>query len=179
MALSKSLLKSIALRGDSDPGSLLMLANAEICRDNAESFFVTAFAGLLDVRSGALAFCNAGHEPPIACRPGSVPERVEHSGGPPLCVLEGFEYPSGHRLLEAGEWLCVLTDGVTEAMNAAGEFYGAARLHAVLKPLASAAPDAIVAAVRADVRKFTGTTEQSDDLTLLCVRWNGAAASGR
>jgi serine phosphatase RsbU (regulator of sigma subunit) len=94
-------------------------------------------------------------------------------------VLEGFEYPSGHRLLEAGEWLCVLTDGVTEAMNAAGEFYGAARLHAVLKPLASAAPDAIVAAVRADVRKFTGTTEQSDDLTLLCVRWNGAAASGR
>ncbi len=179
MALSKSLLKSIALRGPRDPGSLLTLANAEICRDNAESFFVTAFAGLLDVRSGALAFCNAGHEPPIACRPGSVPERVEHSGGPPLCVLEGFEYPSGHRILEAGEWLCVLTDGVTEAMNAAGEFYGAARLHAVLKPLSSAAPDAVVAAVRADVRKFTGTTEQSDDLTLLCVRWNGAAASGR
>ena len=179
MALSKSLLKSIALRGPGDPGSLLMRANAEICRDNAESFFVTAFAGLLDVRSGALAFCNAGHEPAIACRPGGVPERVEHSGGPPLCVLEGFEYPSGHRVLEAGEWLCVLTDGVTEAMNAAGEFYGVARLHAVLKPLSSAAPDAVVAAVRADVRKFTGTTEQSDDLTLLCVRWNGAAASGR
>jgi len=157
MALSKSLLKSIALRGPGDPGSLLRLANAEICRDNAESFFVTAFAGLLDVRSGALAFCNAGHEPPIACRPGSVPERVEHSGGPPLCVLEGFEYPSGHRVLAAGEWLCVLTDGVTEAMNAAGEFYGVARLHAVLKPLSSAAPDAVVAA----------------------VRWNGAAASGR
>ncbi len=179
MALSKSLLKSIALRSRSDPGALLMLANAEICRDNAESFFVSAFAGLLDVRSGALAFCNAGHEPPIACRPGSVPERLEHSGGPPLCVLEGFEYPSAHRILEAGEWLCVLTDGVTEAMNAAGEFYGAARLHAVLKPLSSAAPDAVVAAVRADVRKFTGTTQQSDDLTLLCVRWNGAAASAR
>jgi len=179
MALSKSLLKSIALRSRGDPGALLMLANAEICRDNAESFFVTAFAGLLDVRSGALAFCNAGHEPPIACRPGSVPERLEHSGGPPLCVLEGFEYPSAHRILEAGEWLCVLTDGVTEAMNAAGEFYGAARLHAVLKPLASAAPDAVVGAVLADVRKFTGTTQQSDDLTLLCVRWNGAAASAR
>jgi serine phosphatase RsbU (regulator of sigma subunit) len=179
MALSKSLLKSIALRGPSDPGSLLMLANAEISRDNAESFFVTAFAALLDVRTGALAFCNAGHEPPIACRPGSAPERVEHSGGPPLCVMDGFEYPSAQRRMKAGEWLCVLTDGVTEAMNAAGEFYGTTRLHAVLKPLSSAAPDVVIAAVREDVRKFTGATEQSDDLTLLCVRWNGAAASGR
>ena len=178
MALSKSLLKSIALRSGEDPGSILMLASAEIGRDNPESFFVTAFAGLLDVRTGALDFCNAGHEPPIACRPGGALERVEHAGGPPLCVIDGFEYPSAHRSLEAGEWLCVLTDGVTEAMNAEGEFYGTARLHAVLKPLSSAAPDAVVAAVREDVRRFTGAIEQSDDLTLLCVRWNGAA-SGR
>jgi serine phosphatase RsbU (regulator of sigma subunit)/CHASE2 domain-containing sensor protein len=174
MALSKSLLKSIALRAESlDPGAILMRASAEISRDNPESLFVTAFAGILDTRTGSLAFCNAGHEPPFACAPGAVPEIVEHAGGPPLCVIEGFDYPSGHRALAPGEWLCVVTDGVTEAMNPRNELYGAARLKALLAGLVQAPPDAIVTAIGDDVRRFAGAAEQSDDLTLLCVRWNG------
>jgi len=176
MALSKSLLKSIALRAENlDPGAILMRASAEINRDNPESLFVTAFAGILDVRTGALAFCNAGHEPPFACVPGGVLEILEHSGGPPLCVIEGFEYPSGHRAMAPGEWLCVVTDGITEAMNPRGELYGAARLKSLLGRLGSAAPGEIVAAIGGDVRQFAGTGEQSDDLTLLCVRWNGVS----
>jgi len=89
-------------------------------------------------------------------------------------VLENYGYPGGRRSLVPGEWLCVLTDGVTEAMDAAGALYGAARLQASLGLLADAAPDRIVAAVRDDVRRFAGAAEQSDDLTLLCLRWNGA-----
>ncbi len=174
MALSKSLLKSIALRAESlDPGAILLRASAEISRDNPESLFVTAFAGILDTRTGGLAFCNAGHEPPLACIPGGAPEIVEHAGGPPLCVIEGFDYPTGHRALAPGEWLCVVTDGVTEAMNPHNELYGAARLKALLGRLSSASPDAVVAAISDDVRRFAGTAEQSDDVTLLCVRWNG------
>lgn len=176
MALSKSLLKSIALRGGDDPAAILMRANAEIARDNPESLFITAFAGLLDARSGVLDFCNAGHEPPFACRPGGAPERLEHSGGPPLCVMENFEYPRGHRNLAPGEWLCVVTDGVTEAMSTDGALYGSARLRALLERLPpDASPPAVVAAVRDDVRRFAGAAEPSDDLTLLCVRWNGAS----
>jgi adenylate cyclase len=178
MALSKSLLKSIALRSESfDPGTILMRASAEISRDNPESLFVTAFAGILDTRTGGLAFCNAGHEPPLACVPGAAPETLEHSGGPPLCVIEGFGYPTAHRVLAPGEWLCVVTDGVTEAMNPRLELYGAARLKALLGRLASAAPDAIVASIGDDVRRFAGAAEQSDDVTLLCVRWNGATGA--
>jgi adenylate cyclase len=174
MALSKSLLKSVALRSETlDPGAILMRASAEISRENPESLFVTAFAGILDMRTGALAFCNAGHEPPLALVPGGAPEVVEHSGGPPLCVIEGFEYPSAHRTMAPGEWLCVVTDGITEAMNPQGELYGAARLKTLLARLGPAAPDAIVAAIGEDVRTFAGTAEQSDDLTLLCIRWNG------
>ena len=174
MALSKSLLKSVALRSESlEPGAILMHASAEISRENPESLFVTAFAGILDTRTGALAFCNAGHEPPLALVPGGAPEAVEHAGGPPLCVIEGFEYPSGHRTMAPGERLCVVTDGITEAMNPRGELYGAARLKALLAGLGSAAPDAIVTALGNDVREFAGTAEQSDDLTLLCIRWNG------
>lgn len=179
MALAKALIKSIALRADNpDPGAILVRANAEIGRDNPESLFVTVFAGLLDTRTGSLAFCNAGHEPPLACAPEASPQVVEHAGGPPLCVIEGFEYPSGHRSLVRGEWLCVVSDGVTEAMNPRSELYGAARLKALLGREQSAAPDAIVAAITEDVRRFAGTAEQSDDLTLLCVRWNGAAGGG-
>jgi adenylate cyclase len=179
MALAKSLLKSLALRAESlDPGAIFVRASAEISRDNPESLFITAFAGILDVRTGVLAFCNAGHEPPLACVPGREPELVEHSGGPPLCVLEGFDYPSGHRVLVPGEWLCVVTDGVTEAMNPRRELYGAARLRALLGDLKSGSAQETVAAIGADVRRFTSGAEPSDDLTLLCVRWNGAAGTG-
>jgi adenylate cyclase len=178
MALAKSLLKSIALRdGGDDPAPIVARANAEISRDNAESLFVTVFAGLLDLRNGRLAYCSAGHEPPIACQPGSAPQRLMHSGGPPLCVIREFPYSSGVVELAPGGWLCVVTDGVTEAMNPRQELYGSARLLSRLVGCASLEPQALVHAVRDDVRAFTAGAEPSDDLTLLCVRWNGP--SGR
>ncbi len=176
MALSKSLLKSIALRAEDEPAAIVERANAEISRDNPESLFVTAFAGVLDARSGNLAFCNAGHEPPAVCSPGEAPKRVMHSGGPPLCVMRDYAYSSDQVNLAQGGWLCVVTDGVTEAMNARGELYGSARLLSLLRGLESAAPDAVIAAVRDDVRRFAGGAEQSDDVTLLCVRWTGNAS---
>jgi len=172
MALSKSLLKSLALRGARDPAEIFNQANAEISRDNPESLFVTAFAGVLDARNGRLAFCSAGHEPPVACQPGGAPQRLMQSGGPPLCVIRDFAYSASELELETGGWLCVVTDGVTEAMNERGELYGAARLLETVRGLAE--PGAIAAAVRDDVRRFAGKAEQSDDLTLLCVRRSGA-----
>jgi serine phosphatase RsbU (regulator of sigma subunit) len=177
MALSKTLLKSAARRGD-DVGALMVRANTEVSRENPESLFVTAFAGILDVRSGTLEFCNAGHEPPFARRPGGALQRIEHLGGPPLCVIENYAYPVERRQVAPGEWLCVVTDGVTEAMNPQGELYGAPRLQAVLRALAdNATPTEVIAAVRADVRAFVGAAVPSDDLTLLCVRWNGGQAA--
>lgn len=171
MALAKSLLKSIALRKGADPGAILTRASREIARDNPEAFFVTAFAGILDARSGELEFCNAGHEPPWLCRAGAAPERLEHPGGPPLCVLVGFAYPTARYRLSAGESLCVVTDGVTEAMDRAGAFYGSERLRAVLQRQPS------VEAVRADVQAFVQRAEQADDITLLCVRINSGSGS--
>jgi serine phosphatase RsbU (regulator of sigma subunit) len=95
------------------------------------------------------------------------------SGGPPLCVIRDFQYSSSSVELEPGGWLCAVTDGVTEAMNERGELYGSARLLQALAPLAGAAPEAILAAVRDDVRRFAGAAEQSDDVTLVCVRLSG------
>jgi len=174
MALSKSLLKSIALRqSEADPGAMLTLANAEIGRDNPESLFVTAYAGVLDTRTGGLAFSNAGHEPALSLREGSPPEVLEHSGGPPLCVIEGFQYPTAHRQLAPGETLCVVTDGVTEAMNPRGELYGSKRVRLLVAAGTDANPRKLVDALAADVRRFADGAEQADDITLLGVRWNG------
>jgi serine phosphatase RsbU (regulator of sigma subunit) len=120
-------------------------------------------------------FCNAGHEPPVASLIGETPQRIGQSGGPPLCVIEGFAYSSTKLKLGKGGWFCVVTDGVTEAMNPRSELYGSARLLETVRALNAPAPQAVVQALRDDVRRFAGIAEQSDDLTLLCVRWEGAA----
>ncbi len=178
MALSKSLLKSVTLRMKENPGAILSQANVEIARDNPEGLFVTTFAGILDVETGEFSYCNAGHEPPILRRTDGTFERIEHAGGPPLCVMEDFEYPTEHRTLQAGEWLCIFTDGVTEAANQRDVLYGLNRLKTVLaSEPETASPAALVAAIRDDVKRFAGAAEQSDDITILCVRWVGPSAS--
>jgi len=177
MALAKSLLKSIALRGDGEPAEVLHAANAEIGRDNPESLFVTVFAAVLDARTGDVRYCNAGHEPPLLGQPGAAPERLAESAGPPLCVIVDYPYESGELALRPGGWLCAVSDGVTEAMNQANELYGAKRLLAALSASRSSEPHAVIGDVREDVRRFAGEAEQSDDVTLVCARWNGA--SGR
>lgn len=175
MALSKALLKSIALRRGDDPAWMLARASKEINRDNREQLFVTALAGVLDARTGRLVVCNAGHEPAVVCRAGGRPERSSDPGGPPLCVIRDYLYRSVEHTLGPGEWFCVITDGITEAMDERGKLYGGARVLETLGALQSAAPEAVIGALNDDVRRFSGSAEQSDDITLLCVRWNGAA----
>ena len=181
MAVSKALYKSAALRSRLEGGAVISevmaAANAEIARDNPEMLFVTVFAGILDLRSGELHYCNAGHDAPYllhAQRP--APIHLESDSGPPLCVIEGYKYRFERYRMTPGESLCLYTDGVTEAMNAGGELYGRQRLVTALTA-ARGAGDAVklVDAVRDDVREFVGTTERSDDLTILALRWNGGS----
>jgi serine phosphatase RsbU (regulator of sigma subunit)/CHASE2 domain-containing sensor protein len=177
MAVSKALYKSAALRMEhgADIGEVMRAANEEIARDNPEMLFVTVFAGILDLRSGELTWCNAGHDSPFCMRPGQkTPTRLEGESGPPLCVIADYAYRPERYTLLPGEMLCLFTDGVTEAMNAANELYGRQRLFSVLKS-SFGATEAIqvVDAMRDDVRAFVLATERSDDLTILALRWNG------
>ena len=180
MALAKTLLKSSAMRGSSDIGGVLDRANIEIGRENPEALFVTAFVGILDVRTGILEYSNAGHEPPYIKAPNSLAERFEIADGPPLCVMEDFSYTTRYRQLAAGEWLCLLTDGVTEAMDRDKALYGVRRVEAVLRKLPDAArPADIIQALHKDVQRFVDGAPAFDDLTLLCMRWRGEAFSER
>lgn len=180
MALSKTLIKSAAMRTGRDIGAAFIRANAEIGRENPEALFVTAFAGILDVRTGMLEYSNAGHEPPYSKQPDTQPERFEIGDGPPLCVLENHSYTTRYRQLVPGEWLCLLTDGVTEAMDPEGRLYGIERVEEALGRLPeSAEPRDIIRTLHDDVQHFVRGAQASDDLTLLCLRWRGIELSGR
>lgn len=173
MASAKSHLKSAALRGG-PVGDILTRAQDSIQRENPEQMFVTVFAATLDVATGELEFSNGGHEPPFMRRGDGAPERFGQPGGPPLCVVDEFSYPSWKRVFARGEWLCVVTDGATEAMNPAREFFTVDRLRASLARMpADVNPEEIVRRLRDEVAKFTAGAEPADDLTLLAIRWNG------
>lgn len=134
MAVGKALYKSIALRSPRSPVSEMMsAASEEIGRDNPEMFFVTAFAGILDLGSGVLEYCNAGHDDPwLRSATEPVVTRLGDGAGPPLCAVEGFAYRSGTYRMRPDELLCIVTDGVGDAQNRTGERYGSGRLQAVL-----------------------------------------------
>jgi serine phosphatase RsbU (regulator of sigma subunit) len=174
MAQGKSLCKSAALRGDVDIGEIINRANVEISRDNAEMLFITMFAGILNIATGELHFCNAGHDAPILLRAGESPQAVASEGGPPLCIVEDFPYMTEIIRLEPGDVLCITTDGITEAMNGKGELMGRERTEAALAAMPpDASAQAITDGLQAAVAEFVAGAEPSDDLTILTVRWLG------
>lgn len=175
MAVTKALSKSVALRGDGNAAQIVDTTNVELSRDNPEMLFVTLVAGILDVVSGQLELCNAGHDAPYCVRADGRVERLDGDGGPPLCVLDDFAYPlvSGIQLA-VGDTLCLITDGVSEAMDEQKALYGNERLGTCLSKAPKGAGPLLLA-VRDDVARFVGAAEASDDLTLLTVRWLGAS----
>lgn len=175
MAISKALYKSTALRRHGQVAAMMREADAEISRDNTEGLFVTALAGILDARTGALEYCSAGHEPPFLLpRAGRPLMRLTEGGGPPLCAADGFPYDAATRQLEPGDTLCLITDGITEAAAPDGTLYGRPRLEALLGGLAPAASAGEIGeAIRRDVGAFTGDAEASDDMAILVLRYTG------
>ena len=94
---------------------------------------------------------------------------------PPLCTVAGYRYRSERLRLAPGACLCVVTDGVTEALDERGELYGAARVEAILKGLTPEnAPGAVLETLRGDVKRFAGNAPLADDVTLVALRWRGA-----
>jgi adenylate cyclase len=177
MAVSKALCKSISGRYPDSVSETLSEASRDIGRENPEQFFVTLIAGILDARTGGLQLANAGHDAPYLIRRHGMVERLEADGGPPLCTIEDFPYGETTFTLAPGDTLCMVTDGITEAMNQRGELFGTARLTGLIERLereaGEIAPQRLVTAIRQDVTRFCDGAEPADDLTILAVRWTG------
>jgi adenylate cyclase len=178
MAATKALYRSISTQHATELARTMREANAEMGRDNPEAFFVTLVAAVLDVNTGQLWYCNAGHEAPWVLRPetGGV-ERLEGASGPPLCVLDGFVYETATARLRPGDTVLMVTDGVTESLDPEGELFGTPRVTALVTEAAREAtrsePARLIADLVADVRAFREPFEPADDVTLLAVQWLG------
>lgn len=172
MAMSRSLLKAIALTG-APPHECLGHVNNLLCADGTDGMFVTLFYGVLDTRSGALQYSNAGHNPPVLLTQDGAPRALPNLGGLVLGVQAGHDYVSESMRLLPGEGLFLYTDGVTDAMNRERALYTPARLEDRLRSLGVAPAREITAAVLEDVRTFAQGAPPHDDITMLAVRYRG------
>ena len=175
MAISKTLTGTLTRR-QNDLGLALRDIESELNRDNPEYLFVTAFVGILDVTTGNMEYACAGHDAPIVRRNGRLLHiDTADISGPPLCAAGDYPYLAAKMQLQAGDLLCLFTDGVTEAMNDR-EMFGGDRLLASLGTIQTTDLQLAIAALRDTVRRFEAGHPPADDLTLLLMRWNGTSA---
>ncbi len=175
MAVSKTLLKANAARASS-PAEMLAKVNEELCKESSSGMFVSLVLALLNVRTGEVEICNAGHPAPFRVAVGHEVKPLDGRSGIALGAWRGVPYQAVRYKLEPGDTLVFFTDGITEALSPGEQFYTAGRLQRVLEPLAGMPAEQLTRAVVQDVRAFGAEHEQADDLTLLTVRWLGPAA---
>ncbi len=174
MALSKALYKSGALRRRRDIARIMTEVNKEIYRENPQAMFVTVLAGILDLRTGLVECCNAGHDTPYLARPGSPAQALHTAGGPPLGILEDFTYTASEIALQSGDFLVSSSDGVSEAMNDKRAMFTLERIEDLLRLVSgkTTARELVEAILRA-VHDFAAGAEPSDDITILAVKYIG------
>lgn len=173
MARTHSMFRSLGTRPDAaelfaDPARAAALVNEALARGNASCMFVTLLLATLDVPSGGLAYVRAGHVPPyLHAADGSV-TRLSGAGGPALGVAEEFPYRSASATLAAGDRLLVVTDGLTEAHDRAGDLYGEERVGDFLAALGPDEPQPLPR-LAAAVRVFEAGLPAFDDMAALLL----------
>jgi sigma-B regulation protein RsbU (phosphoserine phosphatase) len=158
------------------PMRIAEAVNRELCQNNRDCMFVTLFLGVLDTKTGELTYVNAGHPPPFVLHPPGGIESVSNKPAMPLAVRTGAAYQDRTVALQPDDTVFVFSDGVTEAMNVANEFYGHDRLQADLRAASALTPEEMVRAIKAKVDVFTGEAPRFDDVTMLALRWQPAGA---
>ena len=169
MAIAHSLFRTLSAHIDS-PESIMQALNASISENNPDIMFITMFLGVLDIDTGVVRYCNAGHNPPLVIREGSA-EYLNTEPSLIMGVEESATYTANELKLAAGDALFLYTDGLTEAENIQKELFGEARaLETAVSCFGMTAAEQI-AKMRDAVQQFVNQAEQSDDLTMLAVRY--------
>ena len=171
MMTAKTLIKDtlVALR---DPAAAMTMANAELCANNSANMFLTAWVGVLDLETGVVTFVNAGHNPPVTVSGGGKGVKfVKKTSGPVMAFLDSVKYSARTMRLSRGDTLFLYTDGVTEAMDTHGSLFGESRLKDALRAVPEPDPRTVCGVVRAVVAAFSEGLPQSDDITVLAVRY--------
>lgn len=156
--------------GEVSVGDAARQMNNSLCTDNAQCRFVTFWMGCLDLVSGVLQYINAGHDSPFLIRDGKV-DFLPLSEDMPFGVLEEMEYVQQSVTLMPGDSIFLYTDGVTEAMNADGHEFGREKLLETVAEVAGENVHRLIEEVLFSVRRHSDGTEQSDDITMLCLKF--------
>ena len=175
MVVARTLIQDRALMGRS-PARVLEHANNKLCENNASGLFVTVWLGVLELTSGNLICCNAGHEYPALKRAGGEYVLLEADNFPPLATMEDMEYEDEMITLAPGDSIFLYTDGVPEAKNAAGKRFGTDRMIAELNRNKELSPKELLTVMKKQVDDFTGEMDPFDDVTMLCVDYFGKPA---
>ena len=170
MMVSRTLVKGSAV-GEREPVKCITEVNQLLCEQNKESMFVTMFYAVLDPASGLLQYVNGGHNLPCLVKPSGEVTWLAGDSGIVLGVIDEFPYRQHSIQLEEGDVVFFYTDGVTEAMDEAGNQFGDDTLLDVLRKAAGADPENMTRQVVDAVHEHAGGAPQSDDLTCLALRY--------
>lgn len=172
MVISKTLIKNQAQMGDL-PHKILEAVNNQLCENNEAEMFVTVWLGILELSTGKLTAVNAGHEYPILKKDGKDYEMLDDPHGFVMGVMPGMEYESYEIQMHKGDSIYVYSDGAPDAINLSEEQFERERLLASLNKKSNAAPLQILQQVKEDIDLFVGEAPQFDDITMLCMTYQG------
>lgn len=168
MAVTRTLFRIIAGTTDT-PREIMTRLNSTIIEDNDECMFVTMIIGVLDLATGRLELCNAGHNPPAAVSRLRV-SMIKVKDNIPVGVMDDFDFEDDIIQLENGEMIFLYTDGLTEAENSRKELFGNELMLGVLKDAAAGTVKECIERMEATAAAFAEGCDQSDDLTMLGIR---------
>ena len=171
MSVIHSLFRMVSMR-EGNPARILRALNDQICTGNDSNMFVTFFTGCLDLYSGRLRYANAGHDKPFLLT--DTATLLPAKSNLPLGAFPGTEFEEQVCDLAPGDGLFLYTDGLTEAKDPGHENFGRKRVQDALEACLAApgmTPEAAVRALSQAARRFAGVEPQSDDLTMLLIRF--------
>jgi hypothetical protein len=170
MALARTLLRTYALEYHARPDFAMKVTNRRILMDTDVTMFVTVFYGVLDPRTGRLAYCNAGHNPRHLLRAasGGHIERLTKTGIA-VGAIPGTSWEQRVIEMAPGDTLVLYSDGVTDAQNERGGFFGEERLQGLIRANAGDPAHRIQRALFQAAQRFSGEVAQFDDMTLVAV----------
>jgi sigma-B regulation protein RsbU (phosphoserine phosphatase) len=169
MALSRTVIRTVALSGRGAAAALVR-ANQIILNDSQSDLFLSAVYAILEPERGRLIFANAGHNRPLWYQAASDTVRELRAEGIILGAFENVQIEDRRFSITLGDALLFYTDGITEAIDTAGSYFGEARLVEVFRAHASRSAQEIATAIVDAVDEFTRGTEQSDDVTFFVVK---------
>lgn len=176
MAVSRSMIRMRAQMGGS-PSEIVSDVDQILSENRKNKMFVTIWMGILNLGTGEIAACNAGHDYPALRKKDSVESSefmiYRHEHGSPLCFLPGLPFPEIKIRLKKGDRIFLYTDGVNEAHDCDGGLFGVERMINVLNEHSDMDIESLVLALKSKVDDFSAGTEQFDDITILGLEYNG------